>query len=482
MPHDADRPATFGEVFAVREYRAVFAASTLSWIGDYVSKVAITYLIFKDTESALLSAAAFAISYLPWVAGGPMLAAIAERYPYRTVMIVCDVVRVFLIASLAIPGMPLPALLGLLFIASLLAPPEKAARSAMLPLILTGDRYVVGLSVQNMVSQAAQVGGYAAGGAVAALVNPRAALLLDAATFALSALLVWRGVRHRPSVMKQEHRSHLLKETAEGIRVVFGHRVLRAIALVVFASVVVVIVPEGLAAAWSGELGGEPWRAGLLMASLPFGNVLGALVVSRFMAPRTRLKIIRPMALIAPLALIPALLDPPYPVVVVISALAGFGSAVLMPLNGLFVQVLPNAYRARAFGVMLGGMQMLHAISVLAAGAIAERVPVPLVVGAWACAGLVLIGTAAARWPSMSVIDTEIERVKALNENKSDPEPDSGGTDSDGTRPEEPEPSPVGAPASGNGSGSDGPGHATSRGSSATPQTASPEKEANAPA
>src|SRR5690606_19281775 len=131
------------------------------------------------------------------------------------------------------------------------------------------------------------------------LVNPRAALLLDAATFALSALLVWRGVRHRPSVMTQEHRSHLLKETVEGIRVVFGHRVLRAIALVVFASVVVVIVPEGLAAAWSGELGGEPWRAGLLMASLPFGNVLGALVVSRFMAPRTRLKIIRPMALIA---------------------------------------------------------------------------------------------------------------------------------------------------------------------------------------
>jgi predicted MFS family arabinose efflux permease len=413
---DPDRPATYREVFGVREYRAVFTASTLSWIGDYFARVAVTYLIFSNTNSVWLSAAAFAISYLPWVAGGPVLAAISERYPYRRVMIVCDLVRMALVALLAIPAVPLWLLLALLFLSSLLNPPAQSARSAMLPLILKGDRYVVGLSVQAMVAQAAQVSGYAAGGLFSALVTPRAALLVDSATFALSALLIWRGVRPRPPAMTEEHRSHLLRETAEGFRVVFGDPVMRAIALLVFALVSVIIVPEGLAVAWSGELGGKAWRAGLMMAALPFGYVIGGLVVARMLAPSTRLKLIRPLTVLVPLALIPALLQPPFPVVLLIGVVAGFGNAALMPLNGLFVQVLPNPYRARAFGIMQGGMQVLHAAAVLVTGAIAGLFPVPVVVGAWSLAGLVLIAFAATRWPSARVIDAEIEQARLVNE------------------------------------------------------------------
>ncbi|MGH3713874.1 MAG: MFS transporter [Micromonosporaceae bacterium] len=416
-----NKPASFREVFAVREYRALFGASTLSWIGDYFSRVAITFLIFQDTGQVWLSAAAFAISYLPWVAGGPVLAALAERYPYRRVMVSCDLARMVLVATLAIPGMPLWLLLGLLFVSSMMTPPAQSARSAMLPLILKGDRYVVGLSVQAMVAQAAQVGGYALGGTFAALVSPRAALLVDSVTFALSAFLIWRWVKSRPSAMTKEHRSHLLRETAEGFRLVFGDRVMRPIAFLVFALVSVVIVPEGLAAAWSGDLGGGAWRAGLLMASLPFGYVIGALIVGRAMAPRTRMKLIRPLALMTPLVLGFALLNPPFPFVLLIGALAGFGNAVLMPLNGLFVQVLPNAYRARAFGIMQGGMQMLHACAVLLTGAIAESFAVPTVVGAWAIGGLVLIALAASRWPSQDVIDAQVARVSALNGRSDEP-------------------------------------------------------------
>lgn len=403
-------------MFGVAEYRAVFAASTLSWIGDYFARVAITYLIFQDTRSVLLSAAAFAISYLPWVAGGPVLAAVAERYPYRSVMIFCDLTRMGLVALLALPAVPLPVLLGLLFLSSLLTPPAQSARSAMLPLILAGDRYVVGLSVQATMAQAAQVSGYAVGGTFAALASPRAALLVDSATFAVSALLIWRGVRHRPPAMREEHRSHLLRETAEGFRVVFGDPVMRAVAFLVFALVSVVIVPEGLAAAWASDLGGEEaWRAGVLMAIIPLGYVVGTLAIGRLVAPSTRLRLVRPLAVMTPLALIPALLDPPFPVVVVIGLVAGFGNAVLMPLNGLFVQVLPNAYRARAFGIMQGGMQMLHATAVLATGALSEVFPVPVVVGTWSAVGLILIAVAAHRWPNQDVVQNGITHAKQLN-------------------------------------------------------------------
>ncbi|HEX4812177.1 MAG TPA: MFS transporter [Nonomuraea sp.] len=394
------------------EYRYLFTAAVLSWVGDYFARVAVAVMIFSDTGSALLSAAGFAVSYLPWVAGGPILAALAERYPYRRVMILCDVGRLALVALMALPGLPLPALLLLLLAASMLTPPFQSARSAMVAQILTGDRYVAGLSLQSMAGQAAQLVGYALGGVTAA-VNGQAALLINSATFGISAFLLWRGVRPRPVATTAAPRRSLLKETGDGIKLVFGHRVMRPIALVVFSMVAVQIVPEGLAVAWSVELGGGSGTAGLLMAAIPIGHFIGALCV-RAMSPARRLKLVKPVLLMSPLCLVPALAHPPPAVVFVMGVCTGVTATVIMPLNGLFVSVLPDGFRARAFGVMQAGMQISHAAAVLAAGALAETFSVPVVVGSWGVCGLLLMAAAVRRWPSAAVIDAEVDRAADL--------------------------------------------------------------------
>src|SRR5436309_7999450 len=138
-PRPESRPATFGEVFASSEFRAIYAASALSWIGDFMAKAAVTALVLKQTGSVTASAAAFAISFLPWILGGPVLAALAERYPNRTVMVVCDLTRAALIALLAVPRLHIWMMLLLLFCAALLNPPFDASRSALLPRVLAGD-------------------------------------------------------------------------------------------------------------------------------------------------------------------------------------------------------------------------------------------------------------------------------------------------------------------------------------------------------
>ena len=84
---DAERPATFRDVLAVREFRSIYASSSLSWVGDYLARAAIAALVYDQTKSVAASAAAFAVSFAPWLLGGPVLASIAERYPYRTVMV-----------------------------------------------------------------------------------------------------------------------------------------------------------------------------------------------------------------------------------------------------------------------------------------------------------------------------------------------------------------------------------------------------------
>lgn len=412
---EPDRAATYREVFGVREYRAVFGASALSWFGDYVAKVAISFLIFRDTGSLTLSAAAFAISFLPWAAGGPVLAALAERSSYRRVMILCDVARMALMGLLAIPGLDLWMLLILLFSAAMFTPPFESSRSAMLPLIMSGDRYVVAISVQGVSSEGAQVMGYLAGGVMAAF-NPRLALLVNAGTFALSALLVWRGVRPRPATTTTAHRSHLMRETAQGFRVVFGNRVLRSIALLVFTVVLFPIVIQGLAVGWAHDLDAGARTQGMVMASVPVGAALGSVIVGRLMRPSLRRRMVRPLAILAALALVPALLDPGVAVVCVIGLLAGSATSVIYPLNGLFVQALPNAFRARAFGVMQGGLQIVQGSAVLVTGAIGDAVSVAQVVGIWGILGLVLVGAAAITWPNQQAVNDAVAAAKAANE------------------------------------------------------------------
>lgn len=410
-------PATFRDVFGQSEFRVIFAANTLSWVGDYLARAAVAVLVLRETNSVALSAAAFAASYLPWLVGGPLLSALAERHHYRRVMVVCDLLRMALMALVAMPRMPTWSVFALIFLATLANPPSQAARSALMPHILTGDRLVVGLSALTSAGQAAQVVGYLIGATVAAL-NPNIALLVNAVTFAVSAVLVRFGLRERPPAMAEAHRSHLLRETVQGFQIVFERPVLRAIAVLVFSAMLFSIVPEGLAAGWAADRTDGRMNTGtaqgLIMAAVPVGYILGGLTISRLVGPTRRLTLMRPLMIIAPATLVPALFNPPPAVVALLAAGCGFAVAGLVPIaNGLFVQALPDGFRARAFGVMASGTQIIQGAAVLATGALAERFSVPTVVGAWSAAGVLIMTVAALAWPRPQVINDAIETARA---------------------------------------------------------------------
>ena len=139
--------ATFRDVFANREFRAVWFSEILSVTGDRLALVALTLLVYHQTKSPLLAALAYAAGYLPWVIGGLFLADVADRRPRRSVMVTCDAVRTVLVAAMAVPGMPLLALVALLFATTMFAPPFESARAAITPDILQGEKYVLGTAV-----------------------------------------------------------------------------------------------------------------------------------------------------------------------------------------------------------------------------------------------------------------------------------------------------------------------------------------------
>ena len=405
-----DRPVTFRDVFAVSEYRAVWFALVASWIGDYLARAAVVVLVYQQTESVTLSAAAFAVSYVPWLLFGTVLSALAERHAYRGVMVVCDLARMSMIAVLAIPGVPWPLVMAVMFVVTLGGVPIQAARSALMPLLMDRGRLAVAMAANATTVQAAQVGGYLAGATLAAAVDPQLAIGFVAVLFATSALLVRVGVVPRPPAVPEEQRGALLRETAAGFRLVFGDRVLRSIALMVFAMAAFAIVPEGLAAGWAAHDAHDSATRGidqgLIMAAGPVGFVIGGLAIGRLVSQETRHRLIGPFAVLAPLVLVPALTAPPVPVVVLLTMLSGVAQGGLMPtLNTQFVLTLPHGYRARAFGVMQQGLQVCQGGAVLITGVLAEHSSVPLVVGLWSVAGVISMMLLAGRWPRTTSAD-----------------------------------------------------------------------------
>jgi hypothetical protein len=236
----------------------------------------------------------------------------------------------------------------------------------------------------------------------------------------ISAVLIRFGTKARPAALAQTARTGLFAETAAGFRLVYRSPMLRSIALVVLGAWLFAIAPEGLAASWAVRLAGhhDPGvDQALIMMSVPAGSVIGAMVVGRLVRAERRQTLIRPLALLTPLALVPAFADPSAPVIAVLGALAGFGSAGLTaPANGLFVQAVPVAFRARAFGVMQFGLQIAQGAALVVTGLLADRLPLPDVVGAWGAIGVVVMATLSVTWPSESIVTAGIEAAQVADE------------------------------------------------------------------
>ena len=153
--------AAFRAVFAVPEFRALWAAQLLSVAGDQLAKVALTVLVYDRTRSAVLAAITFAASFVPSFVGGIALSGLGDRLPRRAVMIACDLARMVLVILMALPGIPLPFLVALLFAVTMIGAPFTSARAAIYPEILTGARYVTATAITLTTFQLAQVVGEA---------------------------------------------------------------------------------------------------------------------------------------------------------------------------------------------------------------------------------------------------------------------------------------------------------------------------------
>ena len=389
---------TFRDVFAVAEFRALWAAQLLSVIGDQLARVALTVLVYDRTRSALLAAITFVVSIVPTFIGGVTLAWLADRYPRRTVMIVTDLGRCALVLVMAIPGVPLAGLVLLLFLVTLVGAPFTSARAAVYPDVLTGDRYVLGTAVTLTTFQFAQVLGFAAGGVAVGFLGIRWSLVIDAATFAVSALIVRVRVRSRPApAASGHHETSRLAGVIAGARLVFARPALRLPMLFGWLAAFY-NAPEGVVTPLARDLHGGAAAVGVILAAAALGETVGAIVLSRFVAPPTRLRLMGPLAVGACAILVLFFWQPGLPGSLLILVVSGLCASYQIAANAAFVTATPHERRSQAFGLAQGGMSLGQGIVLILAGAAADSYSAARVIAVCGAVGAVAALVIAASW------------------------------------------------------------------------------------
>jgi hypothetical protein len=221
-------------------------------------------------------------------------------------------------------------------------------------------------------------------GALVAVFDPSVALLVNAATFAVSAVWLKAGLRARPAPMSSSDGTArgVLRDAGEGLRLIAGNPRLLAIIAVLWVGTLFAYASEGIATPLVEELGQGTTAVGVLLAANPLGVTVGGLVVARLVRPDRREALVPFLVLLSLVPLVLAgvlanLSGPgglPFALVVGLMFVSGLGGAWLIPLNVSFVQAVPAAFRGRAFGVAVAGLYGVQGLGVLGAGLAAEGI------------------------------------------------------------------------------------------------------------
>ena len=338
-----------------------YLAETQSIAGDQFGRVALSILVFDRTSSVAWTALTYALTYLPAILGGFVLGGIGDRFPRIWVMVSADAARAGLFLCVAVPGVPLPVVVSLVAAAFFLGPAFTAALVSRLAAVLTPDRFRAASGVRMITSQTAQVAGFAIGGVVVTVIGPRAALIINAATFGLSALIVAVTLGSRTKLREPAHQhpadAELTASDAPLAAEVMKNPFLRhLIAMTVLAGFFV--VPEGLAVPVAHALHHGSSISGLLLASGPLGSAVGAALLVKFIPRRKGMTAARLMSIACGVPLMVTALLPPWPVLMLCWAISGGLWAYQVDVATALVHAVGDEARskviARASALLLG--------------------------------------------------------------------------------------------------------------------------------
>ena len=355
---------------------ALVAAETISVLGTRMTYLALPWFVLVTTGSPGKMSLVLAAEILPMAILGIPSGAVVQRLGSRTTMLVADLVRAPILASIpllyAAGVLEFWLLLAIVALLGAFAPPYFASQRTILPELVGEDETRMSQANSSIEggSALAALLGPAIAGALIPFIGAANVLYVDAATYLVAFLLVLVFVPRRAPVSSAVQHGVLA-----GLRFVTSDRLLAPMAatMVVFGFLAAGM-SAGLPVYAYDEFDGSSWIAGLFYTALGAGAVVGSIfaVVIVKRVPPLRLAAMGILAFTVPLWVMPFL--PPWPVVFA----ALFAATLFTPLvNGPLIAVLtartPVDLRARVMTAVISVNTLAAPLGFLLAGQVLER-------------------------------------------------------------------------------------------------------------
>ena len=364
----------------------------MSYLGDSLGLVALMLHVADTTGQALAVALLLLVGDFAPALLGPLAGTVADRLDRRRVMVGCELVQGALVLATALWLPPLPALLALVGLRAVAGQVFQPASRAAVPALVPGRD----LERANAAVGVATNGGETLGPLVAALLLPvlgvRGVLLVDAATFLVSAALL--GLLPALAGAGLGRRASFLADAGAGLGYVRAEPTVRAVILGYVAIVACNGIDDvALVFLATDTLGGGAAAVGLLLAAVGIGLLAGYALLARApgRVPMTAL-------LLAGFAVSSAgnlLTGLAWAVAAAfaVQAVRGLGVAALdVAATTLVQRIVPPRLLGRVFGTLYGGIGVAAALAYLLGGLLLDRTSPRVAFVAAGTAGLLATG------------------------------------------------------------------------------------------
>ncbi len=395
-----------------RAYSQLWAARTISLLGDFAAMVALVLFVIRTegsgTAVGLLLLVRAATGLL-----GPLAGAVVDRTDQRRLMRGCELGQAALVAAVALLLPPFPLLLALFAGVSILSALFQPAGRSVLPALVSDEDLPSANALRGIGANIGYVSGPALGGFLVAGFGIRAALLLDILTFLVSAALLSRLPALPPAHSETGTRTGLFRDTWTGLRYVSRHPTARTVGLGLF----LVLAFAGLDNVAAGFLAEEVFGVGalglgLLASSYGLGMVLTPLVLLRWggrLHPASVLLL--GIGLMGVGTLLTGL-APVFLFAVVVQSTAGAGNGLENVANDVLIQrTVPRAMLGRVFGAVYSGASVGENIAYAAGGPLLDLTSaraVYVIAGGGALAAMLLV------WVLLRRIPREVPDARAV--------------------------------------------------------------------
>jgi MFS family permease len=265
----------------------LWSAATVSVFGSFVTRIALPFVAILTLSAGPAEVAVLrSLELVAALLVGFVVGAWVDRLRRRPVMIVADLVRAALLGSIPVAALggwlSLPQVFIVAALAAVMTTFFDVADRAYLPTIVDRSELVRANSALTATSAAVEFTAFGVAGFLVNLLTAPIAILIDALSFIVSAVLLGGIRRPEPPPPPAADRESVVHEIAEGLRLVVHDPVLRGLLGGVM----------GLAAMWgvfgstwllfaTGELALDPAVIGVIAALGGIGSLAGALVAER---------------------------------------------------------------------------------------------------------------------------------------------------------------------------------------------------------